>query len=43
MRPTSFDTDSDSIATLAAAAKREAKKSPSGFYLASCHALQLTG
>jgi len=29
----SFGIDSDSIATLAATAKREAKKSPSGFYL----------
>jgi diguanylate cyclase (GGDEF)-like protein len=39
----SLDTDSDAIATLAAAAKREAKKSPSGFYLASSQALQLAG
>jgi len=39
----SFDADSDAIATLAAAAKREAKKSPSGFYLASSQALQLAG
>ena len=39
----SLDTDSDAIATLAAAAKREAKKSPSGFYLAHSHALQLAG